>query len=279
MNSIGDYGSPLKAGNRGKIFLVGAGPGDPELLTLKALKAIESADAVVYDRLVSEAVLALIPRGVPRFFAGKSCKEKAMTQEEIHQLLIALAREGKRAVRLKGGDPLLFGRGGEEALELAKHHIDFEIIPGITSAQGCAAYAGIPLTHRGLASGVRFLTGHRVTAEDTADPLDLNWQSLADGDTTLVVYMGLANLGIITAKLMEHGLPANTPAAAIAHGTTPQQRITISNLSEIEGAVAKAKLEPPTLVIIGKVAGLACELAWFMPEGEAILPKLAQSQT
>jgi len=252
----------------GKVSLVGAGPGDPELLTLKALKAIESADAVVYDRLVSDAVLALIPRGVPRFFAGKSCKEKAMTQEEINELLVTLAREGKRVVRLKGGDPFLFGRGGEEALELAKHHIDFEIIPGITSAQGCAAYAGIPLTHRGLATGVRFITGHRVTAEDAADPLELNWQSLADPDTTLVVYMGLANLGIIAKKLIEHGLSATTPAAAIANGTTQQQQVIISDLTDIEVAVTKAKLEPPTLVIIGKVAALANKLGWFASHAE-----------
>jgi len=249
----------------GKISLVGAGPGDPELLTLKALRAIENADAVVYDRLVSNAVLALIPHGCPRFFAGKSCKEKAMTQEEINELLIMLAREGKHAVRLKGGDPLLFGRGGEEALELAKHHINFEIIPGITSAQGCAAYAGIPLTHRGLATGVRFLTGHRVTAEDIDNPLDLNWQSLADPDTTLVVYMGLANLGVIAEKLTGHGLSATTPAAAIAHGTTPKQQVILSTLKDLEAAVAKAKLEPPTLVVIGKVAALAGELRWFTP--------------
>ncbi len=264
----------------GKVSLVGAGPGDPELLTLKALKAIENADAVVYDRLVSDAILALIPRGCPRFFAGKSCKEKAMTQEEIHELLVTLALEGKHAVRLKGGDPLLFGRGGEEALELARHHIDFEIIPGITSAQGCGAYAGIPLTHRGLATGVRFITGHRVTAEDTADPLDLNWQSLADPDTTLVVYMGLANLGIIAEKLMAHGLSATTPAAAIANGTTPKQQVILSTLKEIETTVARAKLEPPTLVVIGKVAALARELYWFMPHGGESTPTfLLQSQT
>jgi len=250
----------------GKVTLVGAGPGDPGLLTLNALKAIESADAVVYDRLVSDAVLALIPRGCPRFFAGKSCKEKAMTQEEIHELLLALAQEGKHVVRLKGGDPLLFGRGGEEALELAKQHIPFEIVPGITSAQGCAAYAGIPLTHRGLASGVHFLTGHRITAEEFDEPLQLNWHSLADPDTTLVVYMGLANLSIIAEKLIAHGLPKGTPAAAIADGTTPRQQVILSNLAEIAEAVARAKLEPPTLVIIGKVAALAAELRWFMPQ-------------
>lgn len=256
--------------------MVGAGPGDPELLTLKALRVLERAEAVVYDRLVSEEILALIPHGAPRFFAGKSCKEKAMTQHEIHALLVSLARAGRQVVRLKGGDPLLFGRGGEEAQYLAQHHIDFDIIPGITSAQGCAAYAGIPLTHRGLATGVRFLTGHRVTQEEVDDPLDLNWESLADADTTLVVYMGLANLGVISAKLMEHGLAPDTPAAAIAHGTTKQQQVIISTLKEMPQAAAK--LESPTLVIIGKVAALAEELGWFMPDA-ATPPAQRQSQT
>jgi uroporphyrin-III C-methyltransferase len=264
---------------KGKVFLVGAGPGDPELLTLKALKAIQNAEVVVYDRLISEPILALIPHGIPRFYAGKSCKEKAMTQEEIDALLVALAKEGKRVVRLKGGDPLLFGRGGEEALELAKHRIDFEIIPGITSAQGCAAYAGIPLTHRGLATGVRFITGHRVAAEDTTDPLDLNWQSLADGDTTLVVYMGLANLGIIANKLMAHGLPASTPAVAIKDGTMSTHQVIISDLTHIEALVADAKLEPPTLIIIGKVAALAETLRWFTPQDENIPLLQSQSRT
>lgn len=249
----------------GKVILVGAGPGDPELLTIKALKAIESADAVVYDRLVSEAIVALIPQGTPRFYAGKSCKQKAMTQDEIHVLLVALAKTGKNVVRLKGGDPLLFGRGGEEALELRKHHISFEIIPGITSAQGCGAYAGIPLTHRGLATGVRFLTGHRTT-DEVDDPLELNWQSLADPDTTLVVYMGLANIGIIAQKLIEHGLPADLPVAAIARGTTEKQQVVLSDLKHIHEKVRAEKLESPTLVIIGKVAGLASELQWFNPQ-------------
>ncbi|MDE3015873.1 MAG: uroporphyrinogen-III C-methyltransferase [Pseudomonadota bacterium] len=260
-----------------KVSLVGAGPGDAELLTLKALKAIERADAVVYDRLVSEDVLALIPRGVARFFAGKSCTQKAMTQEEINDLLVALARQGKQVVRLKGGDPFLFGRGGEEAQHLAKHHIDFKIIPGITSAQGCAATAGIPLTHRGLATGVRFITGHiqscgepkaknagsHAADRDPVQPLpvsqdlQLDWQSLADADTTLVVYMGLANLGIIAEKLVEHGLDKHMPAAAIQDGTTDKQRVILSTLCDISQAVQDAKLEPPTLVIIGKVAALA----------------------
>jgi uroporphyrin-III C-methyltransferase len=249
----------------GKVSLVGAGPGDPELLTLKAMKAIELADAVVYDRLVSDAVLAMVPRGIPRFFAGKSCKEKAMTQEEINHLLITLADRGSHVVRLKGGDPFLFGRGGEEAFALARHGVPFEIIPGITSAQGCAAYAGIPLTHRELASSVRFITGHRVTAEEAEEPLELDWQGLADPDSTLVVYMGLANLATITEKLIAHGLSADTPAAAISQGTTQAQQVVLSALRNIAVDVAASELEAPTLVIIGKVAGLARTLAWFSP--------------
>ena len=250
----------------GKVFLVGAGPGDPDLLTLKALKAIQSADIVVYDRLVSEAIMALIPHGTSRFFVGKSCKQKLMPQEEIHELLISLAQKGNDVVRLKGGDPFLFGRGGEEALELAKHGISYEIIPGITSAHGCAAYAGIPLTHRGLATGVRFITGHRTAEEGKEEPLELNWPSLADPDTTLVIYMGLANLAHIVQKLIEHGLPADFPAASIAHGTMHSQQVIISDLAHIAEATTAANLESPVLVIIGKVAVLGRDLSWFQSQ-------------
>lgn len=256
----------------GKVSLVGAGPGDPGLLTLKAFAAIRSADAVVYDRLVSEAVMALVPAGAARFFVGKSCKRKIMPQEEIHALLIALAGEGKHVVRLKGGDPLLFGRGGEEALELARQHIPFEIIPGITSAQGCAAYAGIPLTHRGLATGVRFITGHReippppVGERVGEGELSLDWPTLADPATTLVVYMGLANLDIIARKLVEHGLSPSLPAASITQGTTPSQRVVIATLSDIAKATAEAGFESPVLTIIGHVAALGRELTWIRPE-------------
>ncbi len=248
---------------RGTVYITGSGPGDPGLLTLHAAKALARAQAVVYDRLVSEEIMAMVPAGVPRFFAGKSCKQKAMTQEEINDLLVTLAAKYRHVLRLKGGDPLLFGRGGEEALHLAEQGIPFEIIPGITSAQGCGAYAGIPLTHRGLSLGVRFITGHRTTAEDAEDPLDLNWRSLADPDTTLVVYMGLTNLKIIAEKLIEHGLPATTPAAAIEQGTTPGQRMVLSTLADIYTKAVQADLQPPTLAIIGKVAGLAEQLHWF----------------
>ncbi len=251
---------------QGKVWLVGAGPGDPDLLTVKAVKAIGQAEAVVYDRLVSDAIMQLVPKTAALHFAGKSCKRKAMTQEEIQSLLVALAKQGLRVVRLKGGDPLFFGRGGEEALELVQNRIPFEIIPGITSAQGCGAYAGIPLTHRGLATGVRFLTGHRTAEEGAESPLELNWASLADPETTLVIYMGLANLGIIARELIAHGMPANLPAAAISHGTTPLQRVILSDLTALEAQVKQAGLESPVLVIIGKVAALAAPLRWFTPQ-------------
>ena len=256
----------LQSNSTGKVSLVGAGPGDPDLLTVKALKAIQSADIVVYDRLVSEAIMALVPHGVTRFFVGKSCKQKMMPQEEIHELLISLAKKGNDVVRLKGGDPFMFGRGGEEAIELAKHSIPFEIIPGITSAHGCGAYAGIPLTHRGLATGVRIITGHRTADEDKEEPLELDWKSLADTETTLVVYMGLANLALIARKLMEHGLSADYPAAAIAHGTMPSQRVVIADLATIAEKTKDAQLASPVLVIIGKVAALGRELEWFKSE-------------
>lgn len=241
----------------GKVYLVGAGPGDPGLLTLKALDVINRADCVVYDRLVSDDVMALVSQNIKKIFAGKSCKQKAMSQEEINALLVKLAGEGKIVVRLKGGDPMLFGRGGEEALELAAHGVKYEVIPGITSAQGCGAAAGIPLTHRGLATGVRFLTGHRMNKEDAAQPLELDWQSLADLETTIVVYMGLANLDVICSELAAHGLPDDTPAAAIQQGTTPAQKVILADLTSLSERVKEAALEPPTLVIIGKVAGLA----------------------
>ncbi len=255
----------MKSSAKGKVFLVGAGPGDPELLTLKALKCLQQAEAVVYDRLVSEGVMALAPPHAQRVFVGKSCKQKVMPQEEIHEVLVALAKQGKRVVRLKGGDPLMFGRGSEEAQALLAHGIAYEIIPGISSAQGCGAYAGIPLTHRGLATGVRIITGHR-TAEDKDEPLELDWHSLADPQTTLVIYMGLANLDLITRKLVEHGLPPTFPAAAIAHGTMPSQRTVVADLATLAQKTQESALASPVLVIIGRVVALARELAWVNTE-------------
>ncbi len=239
--------------NVGKVYLVGGGPGDPELLTMKAHRALAEADAVVYDRLVSDAILDLIPAGTTRVFVGKQTSNHTMPQEEINSTLVNLALSGHTVARLKGGDPYVFGRGSEEAIELAKAKVPFEVVPGITAAAGAAASIGVPLTHRGMASGVRFVTGH--CRSDI--PLDMNWKSLADPDTTLVVYMGLANASEITAQLMYAGLDCHTPAIAVSKATTPEQKICRANLSTLVETLGAEKLKSPVLIIIGKVASLA----------------------
>ncbi len=242
-----------------KVYLVGAGPGDPELLTVKALRLLQSADVVVYDRLVAREILDLIPPGVARIAVGKRPGEHCVPQEEINDLLLGLARKGRKVVRLKGGDPFIFGRGGEEALHLVRHGIDFEVVPGITAASACAAYAGIPLTHRGISRGLRFVTGHFRDGE----ALDLDWDKLADPEATLVVYMGLGNIARISEGLISAGLPADTPAAAIQDGTTPRQRRLLSTLGELPEALRDAGMRAPVMVVIGEVVTLADELDWF----------------
>lgn len=236
-----------------KVFLVGAGPGDPELLTVKAVRILERADVVVYDRLVSEEVLALLPRGAARIDVGKSPGRHPVPQDEINALLLKMARPGRTIVRLKGGDPFTFGRGGEELLHLLAHGVSCEVVPGITAAAGCAASLGIPLTHRGLAGGVRFVAGH---CRGDAD-LDFDWDGLADPDTTLVIYMGRAMIGRIVAELLAHGLPPSMPAAAICNGTLADQGSVIASLSSIEEAVETADLSGPVLFLIGQVVALA----------------------
>jgi len=245
-----------------KVYLVGTGPGDPELLTVKALRLLQNADVVIYDRLVSEAILEQIPSGVSRIYVGKKSGNHSLPQDEINQLLVNLA-EGKRTiVRLKGGDPFVFGRGSEEALMLAKQGIAFEIVPGITAASACTTYAGIPLTHRGLAQGVQIVTGH-----SQADlPLELDWKALADADKTVVIYMGLANIELISRKLIEAGLDANTPAAAIQNGTTARQQRVLSTLSMLPADTRAAILQPPVIFVIGKVVSLANSLDWFVTD-------------
>ncbi len=235
------------------VYLVGAGPGDPELLTLKAHRLLGQADVIVYDRLVSSDVLDIVPSGTSRIFVGKAANRHTMVQAEINKLLVKLAHAGRTVVRLKGGDPFVFGRGSEEADVLVQNGIPFEVVPGITAASGCTAALGIPLTHRGLATGVRFVTGH--CRGDS--PLDLNWASLADPDTTLVVYMGLAHLEQISRQLVKHGLSADTPAVAIANGTTDRQRVCRAGLGDISAAVEAMDLNPPVLTVIGGTAGLA----------------------
>lgn len=235
------------------VYLVGAGPGDPELLTVKAARLLREADAVVYDRLISPDVMELVPTGAMRIYVGKANRQHTMSQGEINELLARLARTGRRVVRLKGGDPFIFGRGSEEAEYLARRGIPFEVVPGVTAAAGCAAAVGIPLTHRGLATGVRFVTGH---CREDAD-LDLNWPCLADPDTTIVAYMALANLPQISRELIAAGLSPSTPAAAIASGTLPNQKLCRATLVELPAKVAAAGLKPPVLTVIGRVAALA----------------------
>ena len=246
------------------VAIVGAGPGDPDLLTVKALRLIEAAEVVVFDRLVSTAILDLVPKGATRIFAGKTARDHHMPQDDINALLVRLAESGRRVVRLKGGDPFVFGRGGEEALHLADHGISFEVVPGITSSAGCAAYAGIPLTHRGLSKSVRFVTGNRQNNQG----LDLDWQDLADPETTLVIYMGRTNVRIIADQLVAAGLASETPSAVIYNGTLPDQKTIITRLDGLADAVEATGLAAPTLLVIGKVVSLAEPLDWFRPAVE-----------
>ncbi|RLM93200.1 uroporphyrinogen-III C-methyltransferase-like [Panicum miliaceum] len=241
-------------GGPGRVALVGTGPGDPELLTLKAVRAIEAADLVLYDRLVSNDVLDLVGEGARLLYVGKTAGYHSRTQEEIHELLLSFAEAGANVVRLKGGDPLVFGRGGEEMDFLQQQGIRVEVIPGITSASGIAAELGIPLTHRGVATSVRFLTGH--SRNGGTDPLYVAGNA-ADPDTTLVVYMGLSTLPSLAPKLMKHGLSPDTPAVAVERGTTPQQRMVFSLLKDLVDEVKSADLVSPTLIIIGKVVALS----------------------
>lgn len=251
--------------NNPVVYLVGAGPGDPELLTVKALRLIQQADVIVYDRLVSEPVLELIPSGTQRIYVGKAPGQHHMAQEEINSLLAKLAKTNRTIVRLKGGDPFIFGRGSEEAQYLVQHGVHFEYVPGITAAMACSAYAGIPLTHRGMARSVRLITGHCKADH----PLNLNWKSLADKETTLVFYMGIANLPQLKTELVKAGLAASTPAAAIENGTTPSQRQCISTLEQLPEDIERLGIQSPALIIIGDVVNFSTELNWFIPQGEA----------
>ena len=250
---------------QGFVSLVGAGPGDAGLMTVKAVRLLQQADVVVYDRLVSAEILALIPAGVSRVSVGKEVGKHCVPQEEINETLVNLAKSGRMIVRLKGGDPYVFGRGGEEALALKKHHIAFEVVPGVTAASGCSAYSGIPLTHRGLSRSVRFITGHFKDDE----PLDINWQRVADPDCTLVIYMGLGNLSRICDALIDAGLSPSTPAAAIENGTTKNQHRVLSQLDQLQAAVNQSGLIAPVMIIIGKVVTLAEELDWFQSQLDA----------
>jgi uroporphyrin-III C-methyltransferase/precorrin-2 dehydrogenase/sirohydrochlorin ferrochelatase len=242
----------------GDVTLVGAGPGDPELLTLKALRALQDADVILHDRLVPPEVLDLARRDAARICVGKAAGNIGSTQEEINALLIKLANEGKRVVRLKGGDPFVFGRGGEELQALAKAQINFSVVPGITAALGAAAYAGIPLTHRDFAHSVSFVTGHAHGLGPEPD-----WRALAMPGATAVFYMGLARLDHIVEKLLQHGAAATRPAGIIAQGTTANQRVITATLATILDVSSKANLESPALLVVGDVVALHSTLAWF----------------
>lgn len=245
----------------GKVYLIGAGPGDPDLLTVRALRLLQGAEVVVHDRLVSPEIMALAPAAARRIPVGKAAGFHSVPQDQINRMLVDLAREGHTVIRLKGGDPLIFGRGSEEAEELAAAGIPYAYVPGITAAQGAACSTGVPLTHRGLATGLRYVTGHR--ARDAA--LDLDWHSLADPDTTLVVYMGAANMAEIAAHLIAAGMPVDLPVLAVAHATTPREVRMLSNLARVGADLARTPLEAPVLFIVGHVAGLYESAALPLP--------------
>ena len=242
----------------GEVALVGAGPGDPELLTIKALRLIQHADVILYDRLVSQGVMDLIPDGVDRQHVGKQRANHSVPQDQINQRLVDLARQGYRVVRLKGGDPFIFGRGGEEIETLAGAGIRFQVVPGITAASGCSAYAGIPLTHRDYAQSVRFITGHLKN-----DTCDLPWSDFVQSGQTLVFYMGLVGLPVITRELIAHGMSPDMSVALVSKGTTAEQLVVAGSLSNICSKVEENRVEAPTLVIIGEVVQLREKLDWI----------------
>ena len=244
----------------GEVYLVGAGPGDPDLLTLRALRLMHKADVVLYDRLVSQEIMDKLRPDAEKIHVGKASSNHPVEQETINEMLVRMARSGKRVLRFKGGDPFIFGRGGEEIESLSKANIPFQIVPGITAASGCASYAGIPLTHRDHAQSVRFLTGHLKD-----NTLNLDWANLIQEQETLVFYMGLLGIKTICEQLIDHGMDAEMPIAVVQQGTTKTQRVVTADLKTMPAVVDTEKLKAPTIIIIGRVVGLRNSLDWYQP--------------
>jgi len=249
---------PEKFNRCGDVSLIGAGPGDPDLLTVRALRLLQQSDIVFYDNLVSQEVMALISADTELFYVGKKRDNHAVPQHDINKLLVEHAKLGKHVARLKGGDPFVFGRGGEEIASLIDEKIAFQVVPGITAANGCSAYAGIPLTSRGIAQSVQFVTGQLKDGS-----IDLNWTELVAPNKTLVFYMGLAGLPVICDALMQHGMPTSMPIALIEKGTTQEQRVFISTLDELPNKLLNEKVKSPSLIIVGEVVALSKKLQWF----------------
>ncbi len=244
----------------GKVYLVGAGPGDPGLITVKGLKCLRKADVVVYDRLVDETILGEAHKNAEKIYVGKAANHHTLDQEAINRLLVEKAREGKKVVRLKGGDPFVLGRGGEEAEALATNKIPFEVVPGVSSAVAVPAYAGIPVTHRGVASSFTVVTGHKASSKGATS---IAWDKLAAGPDTLVILMGIGNLENVVDQLVRNGRPSSTPVAVITHGTTHRQRCVIGELHNITEKVRSEGLEPPSVIVVGDVVRFRESLDWY----------------
>jgi len=256
----------------GEVYLVGAGPGDPDLLTFKAVRLMQQADVVVYDRLVSKAILEMTNKDAERLYVGKEKSNHSVPQNNINQILVDFAKQGKRVLRLKGGDPFIFGRGGEEIETLTESHVAFQVVPAVTAASGCSAYAGIPLTHRDYAQSVTFATGHLRDGT-----VNLNWEQLTQKNHTIVFYMGLTGIAVISEKLQEYGMSADMPAALIEQGTTRNQRVHIGTVATLPKLVSDSSVRAPTLTIIGEVVKLHDNLNWYEPERHVVASEFSRN--